>query len=146
MSTPTRVRNPEELAEARRAAGRLRARWLLALEKGQATPYELLEAATREGGRPLQALRVRQVLSHVPGWSRTSVDAVMHDLREATGVGADVPDRDLNVRWLVLARRVDEGSRLTALSTAMVRQRGDLGQPGRVSGFPYGPLREGRQT
>lgn len=143
--TTTRVRSPEELAEARRRAGRMRARWLMALETGEATPHQLLVAATREGGEPLRALRLRQLLAHQPGWTRTMVDAVIAELRVRTGVAADVPDRRLNVHWLVLAPWRDPSVRLTALATAMVRQTSGLGTPGHVGGFPYGRL-EGRRA
>lgn len=137
-------RSPDELAEARRRAGRMRARWLLALERGEATPYELMVAATREGGQPLRALRLRQMLAHVPGYTRTGVDAVLAELRSAAGVSPDTPDGSLNIRWLLMAPRTVPGARLTMLATAMLRQRGGLEGPGHVSGFPYGSLGERR--
>lgn len=133
-----RRRTPDELAQARRDAGRMRAQWLMALSEGRATLHELVTAATREGGHPLRALRLRMAIEHLPGFTRTRTGAVMAELRAATGVDDQVPDRDLNVAWL-LNRSASHGARLTALSTALLRQHGGLEQA-TVGGFPYGPL------
>ena len=141
MSTvvsPGRRRTPQELAQARRDAGRMRAQWLMALSEGRATLHELLTAATRQGGEPLRALRLRMAIEHVPGVTRTRAGAVMAELRGTTGVSEDVPDRDLNVAWM-LHGSAAPGSRLTALSTALLRNGSGL-EKVTVGGFPYGPL------
>lgn len=139
VTDAARRRTPEELSQARRAAGRMRAQWLVAVSQGRATLHELLTAATREGGQPLRALRLRMALTHLPGWSENRVDAVLAELRWFTGVPDSVPDRELNIAWLLLDARTIFGNRLTALATAMLRQSEGL-EAATVGGFPYGPL------
>lgn len=133
-----RRRSPAELSRARQDAGRMRAQWLLGLADGKATLYELLIAATRDGGHPLRALRLHMAIEHLPGISRSRTDAIIAELRYATGVPDEVPNRELNVAWLLDARQ-PAGRRLTALATALLRQTEGL-EAVTVGGFPYGPL------
>lgn len=133
-------REPGELAAARARAGRMRVKWLVALSEGTATLYELFVSSTRPGGEPLQSMRLKRALAHQPGWRTTQVQAVMAELRAATGVADSTPDDKLNLRWLLLDTRTLPGSRLTALATAMVRQDGGLERVSSDSRFPYGGI------
>ncbi|WP_114906768.1 hypothetical protein [Ornithinimicrobium murale] len=131
-----RRRTPGELSRSRQEAGRMRAQWLMALSEGNASLHELFTAATRDGGQPLRALRLRMAIEHVPGITRARAGAVIAELRHLAGVAQDVPDRELNVAWLLLDQRTQPGARLTGLSTALLRQTGGLEQT-TVGGFPY---------
>lgn len=142
MSTPTppaNVPSPEVLAHARVDAGRMRAQWLLALSGGRATLHQLLVAATREDGKPLRALRLRQVLASQPGWSMAKSDAVLREMRMLAAVEPVAPNSSLNLYWL-LDNRAAPGRRVTWLAGAILKQQLPYASAVGVSGFPYGDL------
>lgn len=128
-----------ELANARVRAGRVRAQWLLKLESGQVSPGALLAAAHAPGGRPLMALRLKQVLFHMPGLGTDRALAVLRELRVRCCVPEDRLDAELNVAWLVKGQPATRASRLNALAEAIVRQR-DGFDACTVGAFPYRPL------
>lgn len=129
----------DRLRHARQDAARIRATWLTRVATGHVGVLDVVVATTRPGGKPLRAVRVKELLRSQPAWGYSRSGRVMRHLRASAKVAAHVPDRELTLSWL-LDNRARDGDRFVALLDALEAQSPRLAP---WPGFPYqSPPRE----
>ena len=128
---PNRV---AELNQARAAARRARADWLLALETGVLGVDELVAAAGADPRSPLRRIKLFQLLASLPGSTPSRACGVLAAFRRIAGVPRALPDRELTVGWLVDGR--SNPRRVTALVDAL--NASDRRPPSER--FPWSPI------
>lgn len=102
MSSP-RTPPPVALAvanQARAAARRYRAEWLVAVNQELVTPLDVVTQAAEDEGRPLRRLSVRQLLAAQPGWGEARVSAAIARLRSVLAEQTRAQG-ELSVGWLI---------------------------------------------
>lgn len=121
------------LRQARQEAARIRAVWLTRVASDEASIFDVVRAATASDGRPLRAIRIKELLRSQQGWGKSRSGAVLAHLRATSKIPRSVPDHRLNVSWL-LDNRSRPGLRLSALIDAIDAQ-GTRSAP--WPGFPF---------
>ena len=97
--SPTRPSPTLETANiARASARRYRAEWLISITEGLVNPFELIEQAATDLGRPLRKLSLRQVLLAQPGWGKVMTAPRLEMLRNTLKASSD---ERLTVGWLI---------------------------------------------
>lgn len=123
---------PDELAEARRRASRIRAEWLVSIAEGIVTIDDLIRAACEPDGKPLMKISLSQLLLAQPGVGKAKAERVLRKMHTTlSGRGADT------TRVETVANLIDprsEGRRYLAFRDALC----DRQTP--VTGFPFAPL------
>lgn len=114
-------RSIDELNEQRQRNRRVRAEQLLALHNGVLVLADVLELAATPEGAPLRTVRLTDLLSSMPGWSKRRAEGAVEWARDNLGVDPEYPDRKMNIGWLIHAQAAHK--RGVALSDAMTRDR-----------------------
>jgi len=127
MGMPPRF-DVSSLNSARRAAGRLRAQWLMLVNDGTFTPTDLMKEAALTESKALLKLSLRQVLLSQQGWGRKRTDGAIDHV--AGVIDARIDRRHLTVGWLLDPRA--GGRRFAAWLDAFQPKTGPL-----WPGFPY---------
>jgi hypothetical protein len=106
-----------ELNQARAAARRARADWLLALDARVLGVDELVAAASADPQSPLRRIKLFQMIASLPGSTPSRARDMLAAFRPIAGVARSLPDRELTVGWLVDRR--SNPRRITALVDAL---------------------------
>ncbi len=120
------------LGQARAAARRARAEWLLALEATVLGVDELVAAAGASPRSPLRRITLFQVLASLPGATPSRARDDLAAFRRLAGVARAVPNRDLTVGWVVDGR--SRPDRITALVDTL----GSSDRRSPTERFPWG--------
>ncbi|PWJ25686.1 hypothetical protein ATK17_1822 [Branchiibius hedensis] len=135
MSAPVQrpINSTAEMTAKATKARALRARWLLALSRGEASVPELIAAACQPGGRPLLAVRIDALL----GATRTqgTLNRDMALARQRLSVPTGMLDREVTVGWVMR----NKGTPVRRLGAVLeVSEMGDLRS--RQRAFPAFPF------
>jgi hypothetical protein len=123
-----------ELNQARAAARRARADWLLALESGVLGVDELVAAASADPQSPLRRIRLFQMIASLPMASPSRARDMLAAFRRMAVMPRALPDRELTVGWLVDRR--SNPRRITALVDALNAS----GRQPPSERFPWSPI------
>lgn len=135
MSTTTTrpINSTADMTAKANAARALRARWLLALSRAEATIPELIAAACQPGGRPLLAIRVDALLGATRKPATLQRDMAL--VRRRLSVPAGMLDRKITVGWVMR----NKGTPVRRLGAVLeVSEMGDLRS--RQRAFPAFPF------
>lgn len=126
--------------EARRAARETRAAALLSVRNGEMTPFDVLDWAATEEGRPLMKLSLYQLLIAQEGWGDKKAKDALRRLCEVLEI--KVPDTtSLKIGWLLDPR---SGGRRYLAWVDVIEIRTKKIQPP-WTGFPFTPAPASRK-